>query len=136
MIGQAVLYAANRATHTAIDSVARRITWTAIAAVFFICALVFALIAGYWYAVRFVEPLYASGLVAGGCILVGLIALSVPSIVDWFKSLGERRKSTMETAVDTAKAEAREAVDYFGAMQVVGAAFLFGMGAARRLKQR
>jgi hypothetical protein len=33
--------------------------------------------------------------------------------------------------VDT---EAKEAVDYFGAIRVVGAAFLFGLGAARRLR--
>lgn len=136
MIGQALLYAANRATHSAIDSVARRITWTAIAAAFFLCALVFALIGAYWYAEPQVGPLYASGLVAGGCALIGLVCLSVPSVVDWFKSLAERRRSRMETAVATVDEEAKEAVDYFGALQVVSTAFLFGLGAARRLKQR
>jgi MFS family permease len=136
MIGQAVLYAANRATHSAIDSVARRITWTAIAATFFLCALVFGLIAGYWYANRFVEPLLAAGIVAGGCVVIGLICLFAPSFIDWVKSLFERKRSPMQTAVGTAKEEAAEAVDYFGAFQVVGAAFLFGLGAARRLKQR
>lgn len=136
MIGQAVLYAANRATHSAIESMTRRITWTAIAAVFFICALVFALIAAYWYAVPQLGPIYASGLVAGGCALIGIVCVSVPAIVDWFKKLAERRRSTMGTAVATVDEEAKEAVDYFGAMQVVATAFLFGISAARRLKQR
>lgn len=136
MIGQAVLYAANRATHSAIDSVARRITWVAIAATFFLCALVFGLIAAYSYALRFVEPLLAAGIVAGGCVLVGLICLFVPTLVDWVTKLFERRRTPMQTAAAAAKEEAAEAVDYFGALQVVGAAFLFGMGAARRLKQR
>jgi hypothetical protein len=31
--------------------------------------------------------------------------------------------------------EAKQAVDYFGAVRVVGAAFLFGLGAARKLKR-
>jgi hypothetical protein len=136
MIGQAVLYAANRATHSAIDSVARRITWMAIAAIFLLCALVFALIAGYWYAVPLVGPIFAAGIVAGGCALVGVACIFVPTVIDWLKSLFERKQTPVETAVSTAKQEAREAVDYFGAMQVVGAAFLFGLGAARRLKHR
>jgi hypothetical protein len=41
----------------------------------------------------------------------------------------------VSTAVAAVDEEAKEAVDYFGALRVVGAAFLFGMGAARRLKR-
>ena len=41
----------------------------------------------------------------------------------------------LATAAAAVDAEAKQAVDYFGAMQVVGTAFLFGLGAARRLKR-
>jgi hypothetical protein len=41
----------------------------------------------------------------------------------------------MSTAVSAVDEEAKQAVDYFGAMQVVGTAFLFGLGAARRLRR-
>ena len=37
MLGDAVLYAASRATSTAIENVSRRATWTAMAAAFLIC---------------------------------------------------------------------------------------------------
>ena len=47
----------------------------------------------------------------------------------------KRQTSPVATTVAVVDEEAKEAVDYFGALQVVGAAFLFGLGAARRLKR-
>lgn len=131
MIGDAVLYAASRATSSAVEHVSRRITWTALAATFMICGLVFALIAAYWFAVPRIGALYAGAGIAAGCILVGVCCLSVPHVVEWI----ERRRRRSQSAVAVVDEEAKEAVDYFGALQVVSAAFLFGLGAARRIKR-
>ncbi len=132
MIGNAVLYAASRATSTAIENVSRRLTWTSIAAVFLICALVFGLIAVFWFAEPQFGALYAAGGIAAGCAAIGIICLMMPSVIERFEQMRKRETS----AVALVDEEAKEAVDYFGALQVVGAAFLFGIGAARRLKQR
>ncbi len=137
MIGDAVLYAASRATHSAIENVSRRITWTAIGAVFFLAALVLGLIAAYMLAEPLFGQLQSVLLVAGGCVIAGLVAMSVPSVVD---KIEERRRaranaSPVSSAVAAVDQEAKQVVDYFGAMQVVATAFLFGLGAARRLRR-
>jgi hypothetical protein len=135
MLGDAVLYAASRATHTAIENVSRRAAWTGLAAAFLLCGLVAALVAAYWLAERYVGPLNAVALIAAGCVLVGFICLSVPSIVERIEASRKQRRSATETTAAVVQDEAKEAVDYFGALQVVGAAFLFGLSAARRLKR-
>jgi hypothetical protein len=134
MIGDAVFYAANRATHSAVESVARRATWMVIAAVLLSCALVLALIVAFWFTEPLVGAINAGALIAAGCLLVGLACLFMPGLIERIEQIGKRKKSPVATTVDVVKDEAKEAVDYFGALQVVGAAFLFGMGAARRLK--
>ena len=50
------------------------------------------------------------------------------------RAKAERNAAPVATMVAAVDEEAREAVDYFGALRVIGAAFLFGLGAARRLK--
>ena len=45
------------------------------------------------------------------------------------------KSSSTATVVAAVDEEAKEAVDYFGALRVVGAAFLFGLTAAQRLKR-
>jgi hypothetical protein len=132
MLGDAVLYAASRATHSAIENVSRRVTWAAIAAVFLIAAMVLAIIAAYMMAEPRFGSLRAIGLIAGTCVLAGIVSLSVPWIIEKSEARKRTRSSPMATAVDQ---EAKQAVDYFGAMQVVGTAFLFGLGAARRLRR-
>jgi quinol-cytochrome oxidoreductase complex cytochrome b subunit len=76
MIGDAVLYAASRATHSALENVSRRVTWTAIAAVFLLAAMVLAIIAAYLVAEPKFGTLRAIGMLAGACALVGILALS------------------------------------------------------------
>jgi hypothetical protein len=117
--------------------VSRRITWTAIGAVFFLAALVLGLIAAYMLAEPLFGQLQSVLLVAGGCVIAGLVAMSVPSVVD---KIEERRRaranaSPVSSAVAAVDQEAKQVVDYFGAMQVVATAFLFGLGAARRLRR-
>jgi hypothetical protein len=135
MIGDAVLYAASRATHSAIDSVSRRMTWMAVAGVFLTAAMVLAIIAAYMVAEPRFGALQSIGIIAGGCILAGLISLSVPAMIEKIEARRRTKSSPMSTAVSAVDEEAKQAVDYFGAMQVVGTAFLFGLGAARRLKR-
>jgi hypothetical protein len=43
--------------------------------------------------------------------------------------------SPVANAVATVDQEAKDVVDHFGALQVVATAFLFGLGAARRLRR-
>ena len=135
MIGDAVLYAASRATHSAMDSVSRRMTWMAVAGVFLTAAMVLAIIAAYMVAEPRFGALQAIGIIAGGCVLAGLISLSVPAIIEKVEARRRNKSSPMSTAVSAVDEEAKQAVDYFGAMQVVGTAFLFGLGAARRLRR-
>ena len=135
MIGDAVLYAASRATHSAIDSVSRRVTWGIISGLFLIAAMVLAIIAAYMVAEPRFGPLGAVGIIAGGCVLAGIIAMSVPWIIEKSEARARDKGSPIATAVAAVDDEAKQAVDYFGAMQVVGTAFLFGLGAARRLRR-
>ena len=135
MIGDAVLYAASRATHSAIENVSRRVTWMAISGVFLIAAMVLAIIAAYMVAEPRFGPLGAVAIIAGGCVLAGLVSMSVPTIVEKAEARRRDKGSPVSTAVAAVDDEAKQAVDYFGALQVVGTAFLFGLGAARRLRR-
>ncbi len=135
MIGDAVLYAASRATSTAMENVARRATWTAGAAAFLLSGLVFALIVAFWVAEQHFGARDAAGIIAIACLAVGIICMFMPSLIDQIERASKKRQSPVATTVAVVDDEAKEAVDYFGALQVVGAAFLFGLGAARRLKR-
>ncbi len=128
MIGDAVLYAASRATHSALENVSRRVTWMAVAAAFLLAAMVLAIIAAYMVAEPRFGALQAIGMIAGGCILAGLISLSVPVMIEKAEARRRNKSSPMATAAAAVDQEAKQAVDYFGAMQVVGTAFLFGLG--------
>jgi len=138
MLGDAVLYAASRATATAFDNVSRKAAWVAVASAFFLCALVSALIVAY----QFVEPrigtVNAIAAISAVCLLIGLICLSFPGMIERTerrRAAAARNTSPVATTAAAVDEEAKQAVDYFGAVQVVGAAFLFGLGAARKLKR-
>ena len=135
MIGDAVLYAASRATHDAVENVSRRVTWIAVASVFLIAAMVLAIIAAYLLAEPRFGSVHAIAMIAGVCVLVALVSLSVPAMIEKVEARRRNKGSPVATAAAAVDAEAKQAVDYFGAMQVVGTAFLFGLGAARRLKR-
>ena len=138
MLGDAVLYAARRATSTTIENVSRKAAWTAVAAGFFLCALVSALFVAY----RFLEPrigaLNSVAAISAVCLLMGLVCLSLPSMIERTgrrRLSAERSASPVSTTVAAVDEEAKQAVDYFGAVQLLGAAFLFGLGAARKLRR-
>jgi hypothetical protein len=107
----------------------------AVSGVFLIAAMVLAIIAAYMVAEPRFGPLGAIGIIAGGCVLAGLISMSVPVMIEKAEARRRDKGSAVSTAVAAVDDEAKQAVDYFGALQVVGTAFLFGLGAARRLRR-
>ena len=135
MIGDAVLYAASRATHTALENVSWRITWAALAGTFFVCALVFGLILGFWLAAPIIGPVNAAAVIALACLAIALVCMLVPWLSARLEQRRKRAGSSVASTVAVVDDETKQVVDYFGALQVVGAAFLFGLGAARRLKR-
>ena len=137
MLGDAILYAARRAASTAVENVSRKAGWIAGGSAFLLCGLISALILAYQVAEPKVGAVNAVGIISAACLLIGLICLSLPGIMERAERQRAETSSSISpvaTAVATVDAEARQAVDYFGALRVVGAAFVFGLGAARRLK--
>jgi len=106
-----------------------------LAAAFFLCGLVFALILAFWVAEPRIGALYAAGAIVAVCLGIGVGCLMMPALLEWIERTRNRETSPVATTVAAVEEEAKEAVDYFGALQVVGTAFLFGLGAARRLKR-
>jgi drug/metabolite transporter (DMT)-like permease len=136
MLGDAVLYAARRVASTAIADVERKASWTAAAATFLVSALVTALIATYQFLQPITGEVNAVALIGIGCGLIGLLCLSLPGIIGSEPAQQQERNPTAVSAtVGAIKEEARQAIDYFGALRVVTAAFFFGLGAARRLRR-
>ena len=135
MIGDAVLYAASRATHSALENVSRRLTWVAIAALFLLAAFVLAIVALYTVLEPRFGTLHTMALIGGGCALLGIVSLSMPWMIERAETRSRDQGSPAANAVAAVDQEAKQAVDYFGALQVVGTAFLFGLGAARRLRR-
>ena len=135
MIGDAVLYAASRATHSALENVSRRLTWVAIAALFLLAAFVLAIVALYTVLEPEFGTLRSMALIGGGCALLGIFCLSMPWMIERADKNSLNQGSPTANAVAAVDQEAKQAVDYFGALQVVGTAFLFGLGAARRLRR-
>ena len=135
MIGDAVLYAASRATHSAVENVSRRVTWTGIGVAFFIATLVLVLVAAYLLLRPGLGSLGAVAALAGACCLIGIAALYVPMMIDKAEERSRPSGTPVTNAVAAIDEEAHEAVDYFGALRMVSAAFLFGLGAGRRLRR-
>ena len=92
MLGDAVLYAASRATSTAFENVSRKAAWTVTAGVLFFCAFVSALIVAY----QLLEPRLGAvntvAAISAVCLLVGLFCLSLPNMIE----RAERRRLAAE----------------------------------------
>jgi len=135
MLGNALLYAASRATSSAVDNISRYAVWVVAASAFLLCGLVFGLLVAFWILEPEVGALNAAGLIAIGCAVIGLICLAIPGVVSWVQRVRKPAESPVAATVAVVDEEAREAVDYFGALQVVATAFMLGLGTARRLKR-
>jgi drug/metabolite transporter (DMT)-like permease len=138
MIGDALLNAVRRATATAVENVERKVAWTAAGGAFLLCALVSALIVAYQILQVHVGTLNAVAVISAACALIGLFCISLPSTMDNAQprqANASPSASPVATTVAAIDEEPNQAVDYFGALRVVSAAFLFGLGAARKLKR-
>lgn len=136
MIADAASYVASRVAGNAVENIARRAAWAGLVGVLLLAALSFGLIATYAY----LQPIYGSvqsaALIAGGCLAAVVLLLAVP----WFTSriqraLPDEKPSPSGEPLAAVDEEARDAIDYFGAAKVMATAFMFGFGAARRIKR-
>jgi uncharacterized membrane protein YedE/YeeE len=138
MLGNIVLYLANRAASGAAGSVSRWASWGAAAALFLASALVFALVALYWWLETQYGPIRAAGIVASGAAMAGVICLSAPAIMDAMERRAmarEREKvGPVGVTVEAVNKETEAAIDYFGPLQVLASAFLVGLSTGRKLR--
>ncbi len=136
--------AATRVAGDAVDGIARRAMWGAIAALFLLTSFVLSLMVVFWI----YEPTYGAVpvalTIAGVCAAVALLAIAMPAFADWRKRRSAARVKAAAAAPASPMAEVSAAVDqetaaavdYFGALQVVASAFMFGLGAARQSRNR
>jgi hypothetical protein len=126
MVGDALLNAVHRATATAVENVERKVAWTAAGGAFLLCALVSALVVAYQILQVHVGTLNAVAMISAACALIGLLCISLPNTKDHAprQQANERPgASPVATKVAAIEEEPNQAVDYFGALRVVSAAF-------------
>lgn len=139
MLGKLFSYAATRAAGEAVDGIARRAVWGGLAAVFLIFSFAMTLMTAYWLLEPKFGDIESAILLASSCAFAGFLALAVPSMLDKSKKTANSvRQETAPIAQTVASVmeETEAAVDYFGALQVVASAFMFGLGAARQMRRK
>jgi hypothetical protein len=135
MIGEMILYAANRATSGAVENVARKASWGGFAVFLLLAGTTFGLVATFWWLTTEYSPSVAASLVAGGCFAVGTVFLMMPRFLDWCQAQTKKPAEPLADTVNAVKTEVSEAVDYFGPLRVVASAFMLGLGIARSVKR-
>jgi hypothetical protein len=135
MIGEIMLYAANRATSGAVESVTRKASWGGVAVFLLLAGTTFGLMAIFWWLLSSFSPPVAGALIAAGCFAVGAVCLMMPKYLDWREAQAKKPAEPVADTVNAVKTEVSEAVDYFGPLRVVGSAFMLGLGIARSVKR-
>ncbi len=135
MIGDMVLYAANRATQGAVGNMARRASWGGVAIFLLLVGVVFALSVLFRILTERYDAIVAGTAIASVSIVLGLVCLAMPRVLDWLESRAKKPADPVADTVASVKVEVAEAVDYFGPIRVVASAFMLGLGAARSLKR-
>ena len=139
MLGKLFSYAASKAAGEAVDGIARRAVWGGLATIFLLFAFAIALMIAYWLLEPRFGEVQSAMVLASGCAVAGLIALLIPGLLDKSKkAVASRNQGPTPVAITVAsvKEDTEAAVDYFGAVQVVASAFMFGLGAARQLRRK
>jgi hypothetical protein len=139
MFGSIAMYVANRAAGGAVGSVARWAPWGAVASVFSVICLAFASVAAY----AVLEPGFGSAIAAGMIAAAALVLAGACILVPTALDAMERRRAARLVAeegpvaatVEAVNKETGAAVDYFGPLQVVSAAFLVGLRAGRSVRR-
>lgn len=138
MLGKLALYAANRAAGGAVESMTRWASWGAVAALFGLCAFVFAVIALYTKISLLYGDINAATMIAGGALVVALLCVAAPQLLDYLERKDAERARAKEgvitSTVNAASQETAAAVDYFGPLQVVVSAFLVGMRTGHQVR--
>jgi hypothetical protein len=135
MIGDMMLYAANRATHGAVENVARKASWGGFAVFMLLVGTIFSLIVTFWWLDSRYGALLAGSIIAVGCFIVGTLCMLMPGILDRLEARAKKPADPIVDTVNAVKVEVTEAVDYFGPIRVVASAFMLGLGIARSVKR-
>jgi hypothetical protein len=135
MIGEMLLYAANRATHSAVDSVARKASWGGFAVFLLLVGTIFSLVVVFWVLDGHFGAIAAGSIIAAGCFVVGALCMLMPTFLDWLATRSKKPDAPVADTVNAVKAEVTGAVDYFGPIRVVASAFMLGLGIARSVKR-
>ena len=140
MLGRIALFIANRAADGAVGTVTRWASWGAVAALFGVSTLGFALIAVFLILAPIYGTVGAAALIAAGSLLAGLMCLAIPRALDAVERREAERvaaqSGVIATTVDAVQEETAAAVDYFGPLQVLASAFLVGMRTGQGVKAR
>jgi hypothetical protein len=134
MIGEMILYAANRATHGAVENVARKASWGGFAVFLLLVGTIFSLIVAFWWLDGKYSAIVAGAIIAAGCFIVGTLCLLMPGFLDRLEARAKKPADPVADTVNAVKVEVTEAVDYFGPLRVVASAFMLGLGIARSVK--
>ncbi|MGQ0673682.1 MAG: hypothetical protein ACT4N2_12515, partial [Hyphomicrobium sp.] len=116
----------------------RRAVWTAVGSLLLVVAFILTVMIAFWS----FEPIYGAiptaAALAALCAAAGFLGLMVPPFVEWRRrrKAAAAAESPVTQVAAVVQEETEAAVDYFGAAQVVASAFMFGLGAARQLRQR
>jgi ABC-type uncharacterized transport system permease subunit len=129
------LYAANRATHGAVENVARKASWGGFAVFMLLVGTIFSLIVAFWWLDSRYNAIVAGAIIAVGCFIVGTLCLLMPGILDRLEARAKKPADPVVDTVNAVKVEVTEAVDYFGPIRVVASAFMLGLGIARSVKR-
>jgi uncharacterized membrane protein (DUF485 family) len=135
MIGEALLYMANRASGGAVDSVARKASWIGFAVFLLLAGCIFGLVAAFWWLTTTLSPITAGIIVAAGCFALGFICMIMPKFLERLEKRAAKPAEPVADTVNAVKEEVSEAVDYFGPLRVVASAFMLGLGLARTVKR-
>lgn len=140
MLAKLFSYAASKAAGEAVDGIARRAVWGGLAAVLLLFAFALTLMISYWMLEPYFGGIQSAVILASSCALAGVISLAIPGILDKSKKAAivaqHQDQGSVAQTVAAVKDETEAAVDYFGAVQVVASAFMFGLGTARQLRRK
>jgi Na+/melibiose symporter-like transporter len=135
MIGEMILYAANRATSGAVENVTRKASWGGFAVFLLLAGTTFGLVSTFWWLTESFSPTVAALLIAIGCFAVGLVFSMMPRFLDWREARTKKPAEAVADTVNAVKTEVSDAVDYFGPLRVVASAFMLGLGIARTVRR-
>lgn len=136
MLGSALSYAATRLAGRAVDTVERKIFWGGLSGILMLAALVFSLTAIFVFLQAQFGVLQTAIALGAGCAVLSILLFWMPSFLTSVERYAEEEESPSEELAGAVDAEAREAVDTFGALQVATSAFMIGLSAARGLKRQ